>query len=140
MASSTWWMSLFTRDVDAWTIGLTVGIQGMGFGFFSVSVTAMAFQTLSPVLRPDGTSFISLSRRLGSSVGVSLLISQLVRNTQDNRAGLLQYIAHMERMPVDIRRAFEAKDAENKRFRRILQDLMEKHPDLKMIKSISRCV
>jgi DHA2 family multidrug resistance protein len=93
MASSTWGMSLFTRDVDAWTIGLTVGIQGMGFGFFSVSVTSMAFQTLSPVLRPDGTSFISLSRRLGSSVGVSMLISQLVRNTQDNRAGLMQYIS-----------------------------------------------
>jgi len=92
MASSTWGMSLFTRDVDAWTIALAVGVQGMGFGFFSVSVTSMAFQTLGPVLRPDGTSFISLSRRLGSSVGVSLLVSQLVRNTQDNRAGLLEHI------------------------------------------------
>ena len=70
-----------------------VGFQGAGFGFFSVSVTAMAFQTLSPVLRPDGTSFISLSRRLGSSVGVSFLISQLVRNTQENRAGLVEYIS-----------------------------------------------
>lgn len=93
MAVSTWWMSEFTRDVDAWTIGLTVGLQGAGFGFFSVAVTAMAFQTLSPVLRPDGTSFISLSRRLGSSVGVSLLVSQLVRNTQDNRAGLVEYVS-----------------------------------------------
>lgn len=93
MASSTWEMSMFTRDVDAWTIGLTVGFQGMGFGFFSVSVTSMAFQTLSPLLRPDGTSFISLSRRVGASVGVSLLVSQLVRNTQDNRSGLMQHIS-----------------------------------------------
>jgi DHA2 family multidrug resistance protein len=93
MASSTWAMSQFTRDVDAFTIGLTVGVQGTGFGFFSVSVTAMAFQTLSPALLPDGTSMISLSRRLGSSVGVSLLVSQLVRNTQDNRAGLLEHIS-----------------------------------------------
>jgi DHA2 family multidrug resistance protein len=93
MASSTWAMSMFTRDVDAMTIALTVGVQGAGFGFFSVSVTAMAFQTLSPILRPDGTSFISLSRRLGSSVGVSILISQFVRNTQDNRAGLIEHIS-----------------------------------------------
>lgn len=93
MASSTWAMSEFTRDVDATTIALTVGVQGAGFGFFSVSVTAMAFQTLSPMLRPDGTSFISLSRRLGSSVGVSLLISQFVRNTQDNRAGMIEHIS-----------------------------------------------
>lgn len=93
MASSTWAMSQFTRDVDAFTIGLTVGVQGTGFGFFSVSVTAMAFQTLSPALLPDGTSMISLSRRLGSSVGVSLLVSQFVRNTQDNRAGLIEHIS-----------------------------------------------
>lgn len=93
MAGSTWGMSMFTRDVDAVTIGLMVGLQGMGFGFFSVSVTAMAFQTLSPGLRPDGTSLISLARRLGSSVGVSLLISQFLRNTQDNRAGLVEHIS-----------------------------------------------
>jgi DHA2 family multidrug resistance protein len=93
MASSTWAMSMFTRDVDAMTIALTVGFQGAGFGFFSVSVTAMAFQTLAPILRPDGTSFISLSRRLGSSVGVSILVSQFVRNTQNNRAGLIEHIS-----------------------------------------------
>jgi DHA2 family multidrug resistance protein len=93
MATSTWAMSLFTRDVDAATIALTVGVQGAGFGFFSVSVTTMAFQTLSPMLRPDGSSFISLSRRLGSSVGVSILVSQFVRNTQDNRAGMIEHIS-----------------------------------------------
>jgi len=93
MAGSTWGMSQFTRDVDATTIALMVGLQGMGFGFFSVSVTSMAFQTLSPGLRPDGTSLISLARRLGSSVGVSLLISQFLRNTQDNRAGLIEHIS-----------------------------------------------
>ncbi len=93
MASSTWAMSMFTRDVDSTSIALAVGVQGAGFGFFSVSVTAMAFQTLSPMLRPDGTSFISLSRRLGSSVGVSILVSQFVRNTQDNRAMLIEHIS-----------------------------------------------
>jgi len=93
MALSTWGMSEFTRDVDAVSIALMVGLQGAGFGFFSVSVTSMAFQTLSPALRPDGTSLLSLSRRLGSSVGVSFLVSQFLRNTQDNRAGLIEHIS-----------------------------------------------
>ena len=93
MATSTWGMSQFTRDVDAPHIALMVGIQGAGFGFFSVSVTAMAFQTLSPMLRPDGTSLLSLARRLGSSVGVSFLVSQFVRHTQDNRSGLIEHIS-----------------------------------------------
>ena len=92
MATSTWGMSEFTRDVDATRIALMVGFQGAGFGFFSVSVTSMAFQTLRPMLRPDGTSLLSLARRLGSSVGVSFLVSQFVRHTQDNRAGLIEHI------------------------------------------------
>ena len=92
MAYSTWLMSEFTRDVDAWTIGAIVTLQGAGFGFFSVAVTTMAFQTLSPSLRPDGTSIISLSRRIGSSVGVSFLVSQLVRNTQANRSALMEHV------------------------------------------------
>lgn len=93
MASSTWGMSEFTRDVDATTVALMVGLQGAGFGFFSVSVTAMAFQTLSPSLRPDGASLISLARRLGSSVGVSFLVSQFLRNTQDNRAAMIEHVS-----------------------------------------------
>jgi MFS transporter, DHA2 family, multidrug resistance protein len=93
MALSTWGMSQFTHEVDAVSIALMVGLQGAGFGFFSVSVTAMAFQTLSPALRPDGTSLLSLSRRLGSSVGVSFLVSQFLRNTQSNRAGLIEHIS-----------------------------------------------
>ena len=104
MASSTWWMSLFTRDVDAVTIAIAIGMQGAGFGFFSVAVTAMGFQTLSASLRPDGTSIMSLSRRIGSSVGVSILVSQLVRATQENRAALMeninQYNALLRDFPV----------------------------------------
>jgi DHA2 family multidrug resistance protein len=93
MAVSTWQMSEFTREVDAWTIGLIVTLQGAGFGFFSVAVTSMAFQTLTPLLRPDGTSMLSLARRIGSSVGVSILVSQLVRSTQENRSALMEHIS-----------------------------------------------
>lgn len=93
MAVSTWQMSEFTREVDTWTIGLTVTLQGAGFGFFSVAVTSMVFQTLTPLLRPDGTSMLSLARRIGSSMGISILVSQLVRNTQENRSTLMEHVS-----------------------------------------------
>ena len=44
--------------------------------------------------------------------------------------GLLQYIAHMERMPVDVRRDFEARDAENKKYRQIIRNLVERKTDV----------
>lgn len=93
MAASTWFMGQFTRDVDALSIGLIITLQGAGFGFFSVSVTAMAFQSLHSSLRPDGTSMLSLGRRIGSSVGVSILVSQLIRGTQEARGALMENIS-----------------------------------------------
>jgi repressor LexA len=39
-------------------------------------------------------------------------------------AELLQHIAHMERMPADIRRDYEAIDAENRRFRQIIRNIV----------------
>jgi SOS-response transcriptional repressor LexA len=48
----------------------------------------------------------------------------------DFEQGLLQYIAHMERMPVDVRRDFEARDAENKKYRQIIRNLVGGKTDL----------
>ncbi|HOK95485.1 MAG TPA: XRE family transcriptional regulator [Anaerohalosphaeraceae bacterium] len=38
--------------------------------------------------------------------------------------GHLQHLAHVERMPVDIRHEYEAIDAENRRFRQIIKDII----------------
>ena len=48
----------------------------------------------------------------------------------DFEQGLLQYIAHMERMPVDVRRDFEARDAENKKYRQILRNIVDRKTDV----------
>jgi len=85
IAGSTWWLSFFTSDVSALTICLVLFLQGAGFGFLSVSLTTVAFQSMSPSLRADGTSVLSLFRRLGSSIGVSVLVTQLARSTQEAR-------------------------------------------------------
>ena len=40
--------------------------------------------------------------------------------------GLLLYIAHIERLPPDVRQRYESSEAENKKFRQLIKDLMEK--------------
>ena len=42
----------------------------------------------------------------------------------DFDGGLLQHIAHVEAMPADIRRDYEAIDAENRRFRQIIRNVI----------------
>jgi phage repressor protein C with HTH and peptisase S24 domain len=41
------------------------------------------------------------------------------------RLGLLLHIAHVERAPADVRERFESAEAENKRLRRVLKDLVQ---------------
>ncbi len=93
MAFSLWYMSTYTLDVDYGTVLFTLCVQGVGFGMMSTTVTAAAYMTLTPELRPDGTSFLSLSRRIGASIGVSFLVSQLLRYSQANRAALNENIS-----------------------------------------------
>jgi SOS-response transcriptional repressor LexA len=40
-------------------------------------------------------------------------------------AGSLRHLAHLERMPADIRRDYEAIDAENRRYKQILQNIIK---------------
>lgn len=88
MGISLWHMSTFTPDVDESTVLFTICLQGLGFGMLSTTATAAAYMTLTPELRPDGTAFLSLARRIGASIGVSFLVSQLLRFKQANQAAL----------------------------------------------------
>ena len=97
IGGSTCWLSFFTPEVNAVYISLALFIQGAGFGFLSVSLTTVAFQSMSPSQRADGTSVLSLFRRLGSAIGVSVLVTQLARSTQSARQVLSEnYTGHNE--------------------------------------------
>jgi DHA2 family multidrug resistance protein len=93
IATSTALMSTFTPDVDVSYVITAVFIQGAGFGFLSVSLMTVAFQSMPASMRPDGTSILSLARRLGSSIGVSVLVAQLTHSTRDARSVLVENIS-----------------------------------------------
>ncbi len=47
-------------------------IQGLGIGLIFVPLSVLAFATLNPALRAEGTSVYTLVRSLGSAVGISI--------------------------------------------------------------------
>ena len=85
-------MAGFDADVPASSIVGTGLLQGLGMGFVFPPLTALAFESLAPRLRNDGTAIFSLVRNLGSSIGVSVVVTALVRNTQANHAALAPHI------------------------------------------------
>jgi MFS transporter, DHA2 family, multidrug resistance protein len=85
-AASLYEMSGFTPDVSAAAIVRTGFTQGLGFGLIFVPLSTVTFATLPPEWRTDATGLFSLMRNLGSSIGISIVVSLLASNTQVNHA------------------------------------------------------
>lgn len=87
-AGGMWYMTGWTIDMGMEPILLASFIQGMGFGFIVSNMNLLAFATLPPQLRPDGSGLMSLFRSLGGSVGISIVVTMLARNQQVSHADL----------------------------------------------------
>src|SRR6202167_1146098 len=91
-------MTGWTPDISQTTI-ITVGVvQGIGFGFLFVSLSVVPLSTLSADLRAEGAGLYSLSRNIGSSVGISVVNALLTRNTQVNHADIVQHVTPVNRL------------------------------------------
>ena len=63
-----------------------------GIGFTFVPLSTIAFSTLAPRYRNEGTALFSLSRNIGSSIGISVVMTYLARCAQGNHASFADYI------------------------------------------------
>ena len=52
-----------------------LSLMAVGLGLVFVPASALTYATLKPELRTEGASLFSLSRNLGSSVGISIMTS-----------------------------------------------------------------
>ena len=87
-AVSLWMMSLFSPIMNSTPFIVTGVIQGAGLGLLFVPLNTLAFATLAPDLRTDAASFFMLLRNLGGSIGVSLGVGVLARQTQISHADI----------------------------------------------------
>jgi len=93
-AFSLWQMSGYTLVLSRSDIVWPGVIQGLGLGLVFVPLSAATFATLSPEMRAEGTAIYSLIRNIGSSIGIALVQTLLVRNTQAVHAALAEKISY----------------------------------------------
>jgi MFS transporter, DHA2 family, multidrug resistance protein len=91
-------MTGWTPDVSQTTIIIVGVIQGIGLGFIFVPLSVVTLSTLSSELRAEGAGLYSLSRNIGSSVGISVVNALLTRNTQVNHAEIVQHVTAVNRI------------------------------------------
>jgi DHA2 family multidrug resistance protein len=93
-ALALWQMAHYSLDLSEGDIVWPGVIQGIGMGFVFVPLSAATFATLSPAMRAPGTALFSLVRNIGSSIGISLVQTMLVRNTVTAHAALTERVTY----------------------------------------------
>ena len=91
-------MSRWTPDVSRVTMLATLIAQGFSIGLVFNPLSVMAYTTLTPALRGEGTALQSLARNIGSAIGISVTSFSLTRSVQSTHADIAAGITPFDRM------------------------------------------
>jgi MFS transporter, DHA2 family, multidrug resistance protein len=91
-------MSTWTPDVTQEQMMLTLVLQGFSIGLVFNPMSVMAYTTLTPQLRGEGTALQSLSRNIGSAIGISVTSFTLTRGVQTTHAEIAAGITPFDRV------------------------------------------
>jgi MFS transporter, DHA2 family, multidrug resistance protein len=87
-AYSLWMMASWSLEMNQGAIIQAGFIQGIGLGLVFMPMNMIAFSSLAPEHRTEGTTLMTLSRNLGSSFGISVIVTMLARNIQTSHADI----------------------------------------------------
>ena len=91
-AWSTHQMTHFSLEMGEWPIFITGVVQGFGSGFIFVPLSTIAFGTLDKRFRNEGAVMFTLTRNIGSAIGIAMLQAITVRNTSIVHSRLVEGI------------------------------------------------
>lgn len=87
------WSMLDYSPLMYWPpVAIAGAIQGIGLGVLMPSISKVAFSTLDPKFRPEGTGFFNLARVYGSTIGVAVVQVSLFNNTQAVHMALTSHL------------------------------------------------
>jgi len=91
-------MTNFSLTMSSWPIVWTGVVQGLGIGLVFVLINILSYETLPMALRSEATAIANAIKTLGSSIGISIIFTLLIRNTQKNMALLSENVTNANEM------------------------------------------
>ncbi|MGD1036944.1 MAG: DHA2 family efflux MFS transporter permease subunit [Roseiarcus sp.] len=87
-----WVMVGWTTDVSPRAIAIDSVAQGVGLGFLFVPLNTIAFATLPAAMRTEGAALWTLTRNIGASIGISVVIAQLTNMITVFHSQLVEHV------------------------------------------------
>ncbi len=97
IAGAMWDMTRWTPEVSLMRLSLVTMLQGAGISFVFIPLQVIGFATLPAQLRTDAAALYSLSRNIGSAIGVSATSTLLASSVQTIHAQLAEQITPFNR-------------------------------------------
>jgi MFS transporter, DHA2 family, multidrug resistance protein len=101
-AYSLWMMSNWSIDMDSRQIIVAGFVQGLGLGLVFMPMNMIAFSSLPERYRTEGGTLLTLARNLGSSFGISVIVTMLSRNIQVSHADIAGNVTSTSLPTVDL--------------------------------------
>jgi DHA2 family multidrug resistance protein len=97
LAGAMWDMTRWTPDISVMRLTIITMIQGIGISFVFIPLQVVGFATLDPKLRTDAAALFSLSRNIGSALGVTATSALLAHSVQVLHAQYAEQITPFNR-------------------------------------------
>ena len=91
-AISLWQMTGFSLQMGTSPVLLSGLLQGFGLGCTFVPLNTLALSNLPRPLLTQATALRAVMRNIGGSIGISVLVGQLTRDTQMGHARLVEHL------------------------------------------------
>ena len=78
----SWSMTRYSIDIGTWSLVWPVIVQGSGLGLIFVPLSTVAFATLPREQSAEAAGLYSLTRTIGSSIGISVIATMMTREAQ----------------------------------------------------------
>ncbi|NOD77923.1 MULTISPECIES: DHA2 family efflux MFS transporter permease subunit [unclassified Ruegeria] len=85
-------MGALNLNAGFWELAWPGAISGLGMGLVFVPMSILAFESISKNRQDEASGLFNVTRQLGSSVGISLVGTWIVRGLQTNTAVLSQNV------------------------------------------------
>ncbi len=85
-------VGMLNLNAGFWQLAWPGFVSGLGMGLVFVPMSILAFESISKARQDEASGLFNVTRQLGSSVGISLVGTWVVRGLQTNTAALSQNV------------------------------------------------